>query len=92
MVSLSANVVGNSDKQSAGLSQADLATPIADVSRSVFANNEVAMADINVVGFDYDYTLANYTGRLPKLIYQLAQSTAQVVGPPHALTRVQTTW
>lgn len=30
------------------------------------------MGSIEVVGFDYDYTLANYTEQLPKLLYDLA--------------------
>lgn len=30
------------------------------------------MADVDVIGFDYDYTLANYTKRLPRLVYEMA--------------------
>ncbi|KAJ1961045.1 hypothetical protein IWQ62_004004 [Dispira parvispora] len=37
----------------------------------VFANNEIVLSRISVYGFDYDYTLANYTPLLPKTIYTM---------------------
>ncbi|CAH1245363.1 NT5DC3 [Branchiostoma lanceolatum] len=40
---------------------------------SVFANNELCMGDVEVYGFDYDYTLAHYTEELYPLIYNLAK-------------------
>lgn len=39
----------------------------------VFANNELNMGGIEVYGFDYDYTLAVYTGQLHYLIYDLGR-------------------
>ncbi|OZJ04941.1 hypothetical protein BZG36_02643 [Bifiguratus adelaidae] len=38
---------------------------------SSFINNELNLQHINVYGFDYDYTLANYTPELSKIIYDL---------------------
>ena len=38
---------------------------------AVFANNEISLRDIQVWGFDYDYTLAKYTSQLNSLIYSL---------------------
>ncbi|XP_022088139.1 5'-nucleotidase domain-containing protein 3-like [Acanthaster planci] len=40
--------------------------------KTVFANNEVDLSDIEVYGFDYDYTLACYTDHLHYLIYNQA--------------------
>ena len=39
---------------------------------AIFCNNELDLKDIEVYGFDYDYTLACYTDALHKLIYNLA--------------------
>ena len=39
---------------------------------SVFANNYVDLGKIDVVGFDYDYTLVTYTDDLLELIYEKA--------------------
>ncbi|KHJ40866.1 HAD superfamily hydrolase, 5'-nucleotidase [Trichuris suis] len=39
---------------------------------SVFANNELDLSEIDVYGFDYDYTLAIYRKSLNRLIYLLA--------------------
>lgn len=41
--------------------------------RGVFANNELELADVDVFGFDYDYTLAGYSPELYPLIYHLAK-------------------
>ncbi|XP_064086629.1 5'-nucleotidase domain-containing protein 3-like isoform X1 [Macrobrachium nipponense] len=41
--------------------------------RSVFANNELDLRDIEVYGFDYDYTLANYESSVEHLIYDLGK-------------------
>lgn len=41
--------------------------------KGVFANNELHLADIDVYGFDYDYTLAVYKESLHELIYELAR-------------------
>ena len=39
---------------------------------SIFANNYVDLGKIDVVGFDYDYTLVTYTEDLLELIYEKA--------------------
>lgn len=36
-------------------------------------NRNVRLDDIEVFGFDYDYTLAHYSGNLQNLIYDLAK-------------------
>lgn len=40
--------------------------------RAVFANNELDMADIEVYGFDYDYTLAVYKWEMSHWLYERA--------------------
>ncbi|OQV12211.1 5'-nucleotidase domain-containing protein 3 [Hypsibius exemplaris] len=40
--------------------------------RGIFANNELELSEINVYGFDYDYTLAAYSSDLHNVIYDLA--------------------
>ena len=37
--------------------------------RSVFTNSELSLRHINVYGFDYDFTLVQYTPEVMKLIY-----------------------
>lgn len=37
--------------------------------RSVFTNSELSLKHINVYGFDYDFTLVQYTSEVMKLIY-----------------------
>ena len=51
----------------------DASVNIAPIDKhAVFANNEISFRYINVYGFDYDYTLANYSKQLHHLIYNLA--------------------
>ena len=39
----------------------------------IFANNQLNLSDINVYGFDYDYTLASYTpNKVENFIHQKA--------------------
>lgn len=45
--------------------------PISVDPATVFANNEVQLEDIDVYGFDYDYTLASYKPELHHLLYNL---------------------
>ncbi|KAJ1095337.1 hypothetical protein NDU88_000502 [Pleurodeles waltl] len=40
---------------------------------TVYANNEVCLSDIEVYGFDYDYTLALYSNALHSMIYNTAR-------------------
>ncbi|GLD92178.1 hypothetical protein PINS_up000711 [Pythium insidiosum] len=42
-------------------------------ANEVFANNHLRLANIDVVGFDYDYTLCHYTEELQRLIYGMAR-------------------
>ena len=39
----------------------------------VFASNELNLSDINVYGFDYDYTIAQYEPSVEQLIYELGK-------------------
>ena len=39
--------------------------------KGVFCNNEINLKDIQVYGFDYDYTLAYYKNSLHRLIFNL---------------------
>ena len=41
--------------------------------KGVFANNEIDLKEIQVYGFDYDYTLAYYNVSLYQLIFNLAR-------------------
>ena len=40
---------------------------------AIYANNELDLAEIDVYGFDYDYTLACYADSLHPLIYNLGR-------------------
>ena len=40
----------------------------------VYANNELDLKEIDVYGFDYDYTIACYTDNLNHLIYDLGRA------------------
>ncbi|EGC28492.1 hypothetical protein DICPUDRAFT_160087 [Dictyostelium purpureum] len=42
--------------------------------QDVFVNGELKLAEVDVFGFDYDYTLANYSDQVQHLIYDLATS------------------
>ena len=42
-------------------------------TNSIFANNELGLHEIDVYGFDYDYTLASYTKLLHHLIFNLGR-------------------
>ncbi|XP_052784344.1 5'-nucleotidase domain-containing protein 3-like isoform X2 [Mya arenaria] len=41
----------------------------------VFVNNEICLADIRVYGFDYDYTIAQYTDELHYVLYDLGKES-----------------
>lgn len=43
-------------------------------SSTIYANNEVDMSEVDIYGFDYDYTLALYSNALNALIYNTARS------------------
>ncbi|KAM7282156.1 5'-nucleotidase domain-containing protein 3 [Ixodes scapularis] len=54
--------------------EAQKALPTPEVNPfGVFANNELDISQIEVYGFDYDYTLAVYTEALHYLIYDLGR-------------------
>lgn len=40
---------------------------------SVFANSEVDLAEIEAYGFDFDYTIAQYSSELHRAIYDMAK-------------------
>lgn len=40
---------------------------------TIFANNEISLRDIEIYGFDYDYTLAFYSKHLHTLIFNIAR-------------------
>ncbi|KAH9103649.1 hypothetical protein AeMF1_020105 [Aphanomyces euteiches] len=42
-------------------------------TRNIFANNQLRLGQIEVIGFDYDYTLCHYTEELQRLIYNMAK-------------------
>lgn len=42
-------------------------------SSTIFANNEVSLAEVDIYGFDYDYTLALYSNALDTMIYNTAR-------------------
>lgn len=44
-------------------------------ANGVFANNEISLSEINVYGFDYDYTLATYTDDLHHVLYDLGKES-----------------
>lgn len=43
--------------------------------KAVFANNEIDLKNVQIYGFDYDYTLAYYNVSLYRLIFNLAKDT-----------------
>ncbi|KAJ1742334.1 hypothetical protein LPJ55_002684 [Coemansia sp. RSA 990] len=40
-------------------------------SRDIFPNTELRLSKVRTFGFDYDYTLARYTDKLPETIYTM---------------------
>ncbi|CAB1336481.1 unnamed protein product [Coregonus sp. 'balchen'] len=42
-------------------------------SSTIYANNEVSLAEVDIYGFDYDYTLALYSDTLNTMIYNTAR-------------------
>ncbi|XP_075434475.1 5'-nucleotidase domain-containing protein 2 isoform X2 [Ascaphus truei] len=65
------NIHGNSPRI-----QADLLPPgVCNLlnSSTIYANNEVALSDIEIYGFDYDYTLALYSSALHSMIFNTAR-------------------
>lgn len=40
---------------------------------TIFANNQMSLQDIEIYGFDYDYTLAFYSSQLHTLIFNIAR-------------------
>lgn len=43
------------------------------VDSGIYVNKNLKLEDIQVYGFDYDYTLAHYSSNLQTLIYELAK-------------------
>ncbi|KAM4610319.1 5'-nucleotidase domain-containing protein 2 [Polymixia lowei] len=42
-------------------------------SATIYANNEVSLAEVDIYGFDYDYTLALYSNTLNTMIFNTAK-------------------
>uniref|UniRef100_A0A8C9U1F2 5'-nucleotidase domain-containing protein 2-like n=1 Tax=Scleropages formosus TaxID=113540 RepID=A0A8C9U1F2_SCLFO len=42
-------------------------------SSTIYANNEVSLEEVDIYGFDYDYTLALYSSTLNSMIYNTAR-------------------
>ncbi|XP_076324870.1 5'-nucleotidase domain-containing protein 3-like [Tachypleus tridentatus] len=62
------------EKYFAAKEASEVGMPPLDVDpHGVFANNELDLGDIEVYGFDYDYTLAVYKESLHYLIYDLGR-------------------
>lgn len=40
---------------------------------TIFANNQMSLQDVEIYGFDYDYTLAFYSRHLHTLIFNIAR-------------------
>lgn len=40
---------------------------------TIFANNQMSLQDVEIYGFDYDYTLAFYSSHLHTLIFNIAR-------------------
>jgi hypothetical protein len=40
---------------------------------AIYANNEVSLEEVDIYGFDYDYTLALYSNNLDTMIYDTAR-------------------
>ncbi|KAI9296886.1 HAD-superfamily hydrolase [Neoconidiobolus thromboides FSU 785] len=63
-----------------------LITPTELNPNGVFCHNEVNLDFIQTYGFDYDYTLANYTQELPKKIFTMLRDMLVLrMGYPKAL-------
>lgn len=41
---------------------------------TIYANNEVCLAEVDIYGFDYDYTLALYSNALNTMIFNMART------------------
>ncbi|KAF0701400.1 Aste57867_8102 [Aphanomyces stellatus] len=45
------------------------------LTRNIFANNQLRLNNVEVIGFDYDYTLCHYSEELQRLIYNMARDS-----------------
>lgn len=51
----------------------DTELPATIDNQAVFANNEINLSDVDVYGFDYDYTLAGYSDSLLHTIFEMGK-------------------
>ncbi|PIA16702.1 HAD-superfamily hydrolase [Coemansia reversa NRRL 1564] len=56
-------------------------------SRDIFPNTELRLSKVRTYGFDYDYTLARYTDKLPETIYTMIRDVLvkKMLYPPALL-------
>ncbi|KAJ2759553.1 hypothetical protein H4S06_002174 [Coemansia sp. BCRC 34490] len=56
-------------------------------SRDIFPNTELQLSRVRTYGFDYDYTLARYTDKLPETIYNMIRDVLvkKLLYPPALL-------
>lgn len=70
--------------------QENFKDPVQINPNAIFANNETSLSEIDIYGFDYDYTLACYKPELHYLIFKLGQEALiQKYGYPSELINIE---
>jgi hypothetical protein len=55
---------------------------------TIYANNEVSLAEVDIYGFDYDYTMAFYYNTLNNMIFNTARLPHRELQGLCALTKL----